>query len=113
MVLYRVEWSHSNILSKGKGRVTSKETCFFFTVLCRNSYDAHRCLRFYFDSEFRKDNKHGLTLDDGEIKMSRVTIDSRGFHPHYLMLDGMKEPLYLTDVSSNILRVHNIFGSYR
>lgn len=113
MVLYKVEWIHSNILSKGKGRVTSKETYLVFTVLCRNSSDAHRCLIFYFDKIFRKDNKHNLTIDDGEIKLSRMTIDSRGFIAHYLMMDCMREPIYLTDMSSNIMRANHIFGTSR
>lgn len=112
MVLYKVEWIHSNILSKGKGKLTKNESYFVFTVLCRNSTDAHRCLNFYFDHQFVKSNKHSLCLDDGEIRLSRMTIDSRGFYPHYLMLDGMREPIYLTDVSSNLLRANNIFGVY-
>lgn len=110
MILYHVTWSHNKSLSKGKGRVTSDEVGFNLLVLCRNITHAQSCLLFYFDHVFSKYNKHGLTLDDGEVKFSRMVIDSRGFIAHYLFLDGMREPINLVDVSSNLLRSDRIFG---
>ena len=113
MVLYSVEWRHSKELAKGKGRATSNEVRFVFTVLCRNSSDAYRCFVYYFEHEFANSNVHHYTIDDGEIRMSRLQIDSRNFIAHYLLLDGMREPIYLTDPSSNILRSDRIFGQSR
>lgn len=111
MLLYRVQWTHDNKLTKGKGRVTIDACSFVFTVLCRNSKDAYRCFEYYFYSVY--DNKHALSIDDGEIRMSRQIIDSRCFHPHYLLLDGIREPIYLPDPASNVLRATKIFGSLR
>lgn len=36
---------------------------------------------------------HGLTVDDGELKLKRAVIDSRSFHPRYLMLSAMDYPI--------------------
>lgn len=111
MVLYYVNWSIDKSLTKGKGRATKKEDCFTFTVLCQSSQDAHRCLQWYFRHIYK--TSHSLNIDDGVIHMSRMTIDSRGFHPHYLLLEGMREPIYLPDPNSNILRADRIFGYLR
>ena len=113
MVLYKVEWIHSKELAKGKGKVSGNEVRFVFTVLCRNIYDAHRCLDYYFNFVFSRDNKHSLIIDDGEVRMSRMIIDSRNFIAHYLLLDGMREPIYLTDPGSNLMRASRIFGEPR
>lgn len=110
MLLYSVTWRHSKILSKGKGRATSKETHICFNVVCRNNHDALRCLDYHFRFVFSKDNKHGLTLDDGSIELKRSVIDSRGFDARYLMLDGMKEPFNLIDVKSNYVRYNTLYN---
>lgn len=109
MVLYFVQWTNDLKLSRGKGRAT-KDYSFCFTVLCRNSSDAMRCLEYYFRHVFCEVNLHGFTLDDGLIHLQRMTIDSRNFTAHYLLLDGMREPIYLTDPASNVFRAGSIFG---
>lgn len=110
MVLYCVQWFHDRTLSRGKGRATNDKS-FVFTVLCESISDATRCLDYYFRFKYSEINKHGYTLDDGEIKMHRMTIDSRKFVAHYLLLPGMQEPMDLVNVRSNLLRSHRLFGS--
>lgn len=109
MVIYCVQWFRDKKLCKGKGRATSDMT-FTFTVICRNISDATRCLDYYFRFVFSEVNKHNFNIDDGVVTMTRLTIDSRKFEAQYLLLDGMREPLYLPDPSSNLLRAHKIFG---
>lgn len=109
MVLYNVTWIVDNNLTKGKGRLLSGEHVFGFNVLCDSSSSALRCLQYCFVHHFSA-NKHNLTLDDGVIKLSRSVIDSRGFCAQYLLLNGMREPIYLTDPASNLLRADKIFG---
>lgn len=113
MVIYCVEWSCSPEQTKGLGRITKDEFMFVFLVICRNSQDAYRCLDYYFKFVHSSKLKHSLTLDDGVIKMKRIKVDSRNFSAHYLMLDGMREPVYLPDASSNVLRASRIFGESR
>lgn len=113
MVVYRVEWVHNNVLAKGKGRATKDEVAFVFTVLCRNISDAQRCFQYYFRFIYSSKNKHGFTIDDGVLKMQRVQVDSRCIIAHFLLLDGMREPIYLSDPGSNLLRAHSIFGTPR
>lgn len=48
-------------------------------------------------------------LSQGKVTFSRVKIDSRNFHADYLYLAGMREPLYLTDIKSNYVRLKHIF----
>lgn len=110
MVLYSVEWLHDNKLAKGKGRSNVKDYRCVCTVICRDSSDAMRCFIFHFINEFCSLNKHGFSIDDGEIKMKRMIVDSRNFNSMYLMLDGMKEPIYLCNPKRNVLRAHKIFG---
>lgn len=108
MVLYLVEWLHDNKLAKGKGRSTNDSSCAC-TCICRNSSDALRCFEWHFRHGF-DENRHGFTIDDGVIRMRRMIVDSRNFTAMYLMLDGMREPVYLSDPGSNVLRAHHIFG---
>lgn len=107
MVLYSVQWFCDSKLSKGKGKITNQESYIAFTVICRNSKDAVRCLDWHFLHVF--DNKHNLTVDDGEIRLMRMVVDSRNFNARYLLMDKMREPLFLSDLSSNILRLSQIF----
>lgn len=111
MVLYFAKWTVDQTLAKGKGRTSTKDFSCGCTVICRNSHDALRCLDFHFRYEFSKVNKHDYTFDDGTTFLSRMKIDSRNFNAMYLLLDGMKEPMYLTDPGSNVLRAKKIFGS--
>lgn len=113
MVLYNVTWSADNNLTKGKGRLHNGEHVFGFSVLCDSSSSAHRCLIWYFDHFFSKVNKHDLSLDDGVIRMNRITVDSRGFIAQFLLLYDMREPIYLSDPASNLLRADRIFGRLR
>lgn len=108
MVLYSVCWSPDHELFKGKGRVPSSESKIFLHVLCRNSKDAILALEYHFRYHYK--NSRDLSLDDGEFTLSRSKIDSRGFVAHYLMMDGIKQPLNLIDLKSNTNRVHSIFG---
>lgn len=108
MVLYSVTWSPVKELTKGKGRIPSSENLIFLHVLCRDSKDALQALEYHF--RFHYNNRRELTLDDGQFTLSRSKIDSRGFVAHYLLMDGMKQPLNLCDVKSNIHRISTIFG---
>ena len=110
MVLYVVKWLHDNKLAKGKGRPSINEDYLVVTVLCDHRSSALRAFEYWFDHEFDRLNKHGFVIDDGQIQMSRTTIDSRGFTAHYLMTSEMREPIYLSNISSNSLRAHKIFG---
>lgn len=113
MVLYFAKWTVDQSLAKGKGRATNNDFSCGCTVICRNSHDALRCLDYHFRYEFYKVNKHGFDFDDGVTHLSRMKVDSRNFTAMYLLLDGMKEPFYLTDPGSNLFRAHKIFGSLR
>ena len=104
MLIYNVTWTIDKSLSKGKGKVTSRETYFSFSVLCNSSKDANACLEWYFYHVFFDDNKHHLTLDDGTIHMSRSTVDSRGFYPNYLFIDNMRMPLSLSDIKGSLFQ---------
>lgn len=110
MVIYFVSWEIDKSLSKGKGKTASKEESIKFSVLCRNIADASRCLAWYFEHEFSPQNKHELTLEDGVIRMYRMTVDSRNFTCRYLMMDGIKEPLIMSDIfNCNVSRLNKIF----
>ena len=105
MVLYNVVWLYSNDLAKGKGRCTDLVTGF--TVLCRNSHDALNCLDYHFHHHYKSSNV--FDIEDGEVKLSRCKIDSRNFNANYLMMDGIKEPIELSDLKSSLLRLSRFF----
>ena len=101
-------WNVSPELSKGKGRVSSKDYIIGFNVLCRNSHDAIKCLNYHFRFVYK--NPNGLTIEDGIITLSRIKVDSRNFTANYLLMDGIKEPLSLSDLKNdNLLRLNKIF----
>ena len=108
MILYYVHWIRDVELCKGKGRVKQAEWTIDFSVLCRNSSDAMQCLDYVFREKYS--NSNGLTLSDGVITLKRGQIDSRGFSPTYLLADGLKEPIVMSNLKSNALRAHKIFG---
>lgn len=103
MVVYLVHWFYDSGLTKGKGRLCDKEKSFGFTVLCRDSKDAISCLEWYFDNVFHNPKK--LSLDVGTVTLKRTIIDSRGFNPNYMLMDGMKQPLDLSNVKHSINRM--------
>lgn len=107
MVIYSVTWSVSRDLAKGKGRAKLNEDYTTFSVLCRNSKDAIRCLDFHFNQVFKQPLK--FTIEDGEITLRRQIVDSRNFSFHYLLMDKMREPLIMSDLSINSLRSQKIF----
>lgn len=100
MLVYQVSWSVDENNSKGKGRVPKSGSYFSFTVLCRNSKDAMSCLDWYFSHEFN--NPQGLDVSDGLVKLSRVTLDSRGFNVRYLLMDGIKRPVKMDDLKTSL-----------
>lgn len=102
MVIYHVSWFYSYDLAKGKGKINKNEVSITFSVICRNSSDALQVLSWYFTHEFN--NKHSLTLDDGEISLKRTTVDSRNFNALYLFMDGIRMPLYLPDLKGSLLK---------
>lgn len=107
MVIYFVFWERDKELSQGKGRPSQRHEFFTrFTVICRNISDATSCLFYHFNKEFPNSK---FDIDDGKVTFSRVKIDSRNFHADYLYLAGMREPLYLTDIKSNYVRLKHIF----
>lgn len=100
MVIYTVMWFHNYKLSAGKGKVNDKERLFTITVLCRNSHDALKAAAWCFENEFK--SPHGLSFDDGEVKLSRSIVDSRNFHAQYIYMDGIKYPLSLSDFKDSL-----------
>lgn len=98
MIVYSVTWKADPELTKGKGRITHSEYIFGFNVLCRNSKDASACLEYLFEVKY----SGKFSLCDGVVTMRRMKIDSRGFDIQYLLMDGMKKPLYLRDCSEAI-----------
>ena len=107
MVKYYVRWSICDDLAKGRGKRSSKEILLGFTVLCRTSKDALKCLDYHFRKFYPANSSFGI--DDGEISLKRCTIDSRNFTADYLLMDGIREPLELSDLKSNGLRALKIF----
>lgn len=105
MVVYWCRWRLEDDFSNGSGKI--KERYFSFSVLCRTSADALATLRYYFDHEYK--NHNNVCFDDGVIEMMRAKIDSRGFNATYLMMDGIREPLLLSNLKSNLLRLDKIF----
>lgn len=108
MVIYTVVWTHSSPLSKGKGRVKDSENFFAFSVICRNRKDAVACLDYHFNNVFK--HRDNVCIDDGEVTLRRALIDSRGFNANYLMMDGISEPLVLSDLKLNYKRLSSIFN---
>lgn len=102
MLVYLVSWVYSHDLAKGKGKITKNEISVMFSVLCRNSKDALKCLEWVFTHDFK--NQHNLTLDDGEITLKRSIVDSRNIMASYLLMDGMTIPLELYDLKGSLTR---------
>lgn len=103
MLVYSVRWVVEPALTKGKGRITNKDWFFGFTVLCRNSKDASACLEYLFELNY----KGKFSLCDGVVTLTRQKIDSRNFDVQYLLMDGMKKPLYLSDCKASIDSYHS------
>lgn len=99
MIVYTVMWKIDEELIKGKGRVPHGEYSFCFNVLCRSSKDAVACLEYLFPIKFSGSK---FSLCDGVVSFKRMKVDSRGFEIQYLLMDGMKKPLYLRDCSEAI-----------
>lgn len=95
MLIYSVTWKADDELIKGKGRIKSSEYLFSFTVLCRNSKDATSCLEYLFELNYNGK----FSLCDGVVTLKRCKLDSRNFTFQYLLMDGMKKPLFMRDVS--------------
>lgn len=102
MLIYQVSWVYSHDLAKGKGKITKNEISIDFSVLCRNSKDALKCLDWVFLNDFK--NLHKLTLDDGVVTLRRSTVDSRNIIASYLLMDGMTTPLELYDLKGSLIR---------
>ena len=100
MLVYTVSWSHSSELSKGKGRVCKNDSIFGFSVLCRSSSDAVKCLEWYFVNVFK--NPKGLDFTDGIVKLQRSSVDSRNFTINYLFMDDIKRPISLSNVKDSL-----------
>ena len=107
MVVYSITWFLDKDLTT-KAR-KGDNIVLYLSVLCRNSADALYCFRWWFANV--ANNK--FDIDDGEIQMKRSKIDSRGFDVSYLYADGIKEPIYLHDLKSNLVRANKIFISLR
>lgn len=111
MLLYNVSWSLDDNLAKGRKKGEKIEFSLAFSVLCRNSHDALKCLDYHFRKRYGFHSK--ITLDDGSVTLKRSTIDSRGFVATYLLMDDMREPFELSNMKSNCLRINDIFGCLR
>lgn len=109
MVIYYVRWLRDDVNARGttKGRPCKKSTSLYgFTVLCRNASDATRCLQHVFYNVWHLDSV-GLCLEDGEISMKRVNVDSRNFEVTWLFMDGIREPISLLDLDKSLFRLSN------
>lgn len=93
-----------NTISKVDGRRKSSDKMFMFSVLCESRSLALQAFEALFNERFTD-----MSIDDGYFTIRVSKIDSRNFCVQYLMLDGMKFPLYLTDVKSNFRKLHIIF----
>lgn len=100
MLVYTVKWDAVSSLTKGKGRVKTKDSSICFTVLCRKSTDAVACLYWVFDNMYVNPLK--LSIDDGLISIHRTIIDSRHFDFTYLLMDKMSKPLKMSNVKDSI-----------
>ena len=103
MVVYYVHWTRDTQLSHGstKGRPKSDDYNFSFTVLCRSSADAVSCLAILFRDHF----KDQFSVGDGVITLKRVVLDSRNFTAHYMFMDGINNPICLSDLKESLSRM--------
>lgn len=108
MVIYSVRWVLDTTLAKGKGRAKSGEFYTAFSVLCRSNKDAIRCLHYHFAKTYPSD-AFKFSLDDGEVTLKRSIVDSRHFDFRYLMLEEMKEPIDMFNVSKSLLRLTKLY----
>lgn len=106
MLVYFVRWFVQSELSKGKGRAKFNDSEVSFTVLCRNNKDALTCLDYVFKQEMKGSV---FTIEDGEVRIIRTKLDSRCFTAQWLQMDGIAEPLSLSDLKSNQIRLSRIF----
>lgn len=102
MLVYSVHWVADSELTKGKGRITLKDHDFYFTVLCRCSRDATACLEFLFPLKYQGK----FSLCDGVVTIKRYKLDNRNFEIQYMLMDGMKKPLYLRNCKDAIDGYH-------
>lgn len=109
MQIYNVHWAYDSSLGKGTGKLSSDKKFFDIVVLVRSRADALRAFEILFNKVHSND---GICPDDGFLTFNRCLVDSRNIFCNYLMLDGMKEPLYLTDIFSRENNLRNIFGIF-
>lgn len=109
MVIYNVEWRFDPTTSRPntKGRIPNKYTFLNFSVLARNLHDAMSCLYYVHLHEIPYE--FGLSVEDGKVSITRSKVDSRNFNVNYLLMDGMRQPLYMNDLKSNFNRLNSIF----
>lgn len=110
MLIYCVTFRVPQEVVSGRGRVKKVDNRHTgFLVLCRNKIDAIRCLSWHFYNVYKKKIDNNWELDDVEVTLVRSKVDSRNFYFNYLLMDKMKAPLLMDDVSSNLLRINEIF----
>lgn len=102
MLVYYVSWVLDKELSKGKGRSTSKEFMYSFSVLCRSSHDAIKCLEWLFEFDYK--SPHGFSLCDGVVTLTRLKIDSRNFSFRWLYMDDIKRPILMSDLKDSLTK---------
>lgn len=105
MIVYAVHWKVDKELSKGRGRSKLHEGDFFFTVLCRSIADASLAFQYLFERNYT--GKYDFF--DGSLTIKRYNLDQRGFTINYLMMDGIKHPLCLSDVKKGIAEFYPKF----
>lgn len=109
MLVYNVTYTIPQENVTGRGRVKSSDYGSGFTVLCRSSVDAARCFHWHFYNVYKKSHINDFEASDCEVIYRRSKVDSRNFDFNYLLMDKMKSPLVMTDVSRNVLRLNEIF----
>lgn len=105
MKLYSVMWIHNGDLSKGKGRC--KELVTGYTVLCNSQEEALKCMPYHWRHHYKESDS--FDIEDGEVKIIRCKIDSRGFYCNYLLMDKMPEPIELNHIDESLYRYSKRF----
>lgn len=104
MLVYYCRWERNDSPVPGqKGRRPVKGSYHSCTVLCRGVSDAMKCFTHYFYNKCEFET--GVDICDGTLTFSLVKLDSRGFNVQFIQMDGISEPLELTDLKRSLLKV--------
>lgn len=111
MMVYYCRWDKTEDTIPGqKGRLKTKGTFYDLLVLCRGIIDASRCFKWYFYTKCEMNT--GVSLEDGTLSFKIHKLDSRNFNAHYMQMDGISEPVCLTDLKASLIKIYrNQYGA--